>query len=90
MGMFDYVNTPDIECPECKEKLFDFQTKDKLCLLETVDYTEVDNFYTHCGSCKTWVEFKKDDGDDRDIKGYTMSIESRYKGLNPNKHSRMS
>lgn len=58
MGMYDYVNTPEIFCPECGEKLDGFQTKDGPRLLNVIDFSEVDNFYDSCDNCGAWVEFK--------------------------------
>jgi hypothetical protein len=58
MGMFDYVNVPITGCPYCgKEGLTDWQSKDGDCLLVTVEYWEVDNFYTHCDFCRLLVEY---------------------------------
>lgn len=57
MGMYDGVRTPDIECPVCGELVAGFQSKDGRCMLSEVNYWEVNNFYTHCPICGTWIEF---------------------------------
>jgi len=57
MGMYDDIKTPDIECPVCGELVGEFQSKDGVCMLSTLNYWEVSNFYTHCPNCETWVEF---------------------------------
>jgi predicted RNA-binding Zn-ribbon protein involved in translation (DUF1610 family) len=57
MGMYDNIRTPDIKCPHCGEVVTGFQSKDADCALDTLDYWEVDNFYTSCVSCGTWLEF---------------------------------
>jgi len=56
MGMFDYVNV-EIPCPYCGNLNDDYQSKDAGCTLETVDVTEVVNFYSSCNGCGKWVEF---------------------------------
>jgi len=58
MGMFDYVNY-EMDCPTCGEKLDSFQSKDGRCVLETIEYWEVDNFYDYCDTCKVMVEFNR-------------------------------
>lgn len=56
MGMFDYVKFKD-DCQKCGKPLDGFQSKDGPRLLIKLDYWEVDNFYTGCRSCNTWVEY---------------------------------
>jgi len=56
MGMFDYVNAT-INCPKCGTKITEFQSKSAGCNLLIVDPDTVNNFYTHCPQCDTWVEF---------------------------------
>ena len=57
--MFDNVNTPDIMCPECNEKVDGFQSKSLGCTLDTVDYKEVDNFYNGCWNCCRWISYSR-------------------------------
>jgi len=57
MGMFDYVRY-EAECKECGEPLKDFQSKDHECLLNVLEPSQVDNFYTSCDKCKTWHNFE--------------------------------
>ncbi len=54
--MYDHVKF-EIECPRCKDKIVDFQSKDGSCMMWDLEFWEVDNFYSSCDSCKTWVEF---------------------------------
>ncbi len=56
MGMFDYVKY-EANCQNCGSSLNDFQTKEGVCELETLEPCQVDNFYTSCDACKTWHEF---------------------------------
>jgi hypothetical protein len=58
MGMFDYIKF-EIECPVCKEKVKDFQSKDGPCMLTLLEYWEVNNFYASCPKCLCWIEFDK-------------------------------
>lgn len=60
MGMFDCVNY-ECTCPVCHEKVASFQSKDKECLLDTIEPADVDNFYTFCGKCGCWIEFDRVD-----------------------------
>jgi len=55
MGMFDYINI-GIECPECKNKVNDFQSKDGPCSLLTLDLWEIDHCYCLCGNCGSWID----------------------------------
>ena len=56
MGIYDFVDI-DVYCPICGEKLPRFQTKDGNPYLNTVDFRDVDNFYTSCDKCGAWIEF---------------------------------
>ena len=62
MGMFDQVEVPDdVVCPNCGAELTDWQSKDGPCELKLLQFWEVDNFYTSCDTCNTWVEYKRKD-----------------------------
>jgi len=58
MGMFDYIKF-EIECPVCKEKVKDFQSKYGPCILKTLEFWEVNNFYASCPKCNSWIEFNR-------------------------------
>lgn len=58
MGMFDYVNFK-VKCPTCGMTVKGFQSKDKECTMDTLEYWEVDNFYAMCENCETWVEYRR-------------------------------
>lgn len=62
MGMFDYINTPKIDCPKCGEEIKSFQSKDAQCCLDTLEYYEVDHFYTSCDNCCEWICYELPDG----------------------------
>jgi hypothetical protein len=55
MGMFDWVNY-SCDCPVCGELVEGFQSKDSHCLLDNLNPTDVDNFYTSCDGCGSWIE----------------------------------
>jgi len=59
MGMFDYVNTPEIKCPNCGEIVTGFQSKDGPCYLKTVEFWTLDNFYSSCDSCNAWIQYNR-------------------------------
>tara|TARA_R110002096_G_scaffold315227_5_gene509467 strand:- start:1170 stop:1400 length:231 start_codon:yes stop_codon:yes gene_type:complete len=67
MGMFDYIDTPEVDCPECGSSLSNFQSKDGPCELKKINYREVYNFYTTCNGCGKWVEFVRKDAPDTGI-----------------------
>ena len=56
MGIYDDVKF-EMECPNCKNKVNDFQSKDGACRMHTLDFWEVNNFYSSCPHCNTWIEF---------------------------------
>lgn len=66
MGMFNNVNVPisKYKCWKCgSSDLNSWQTKDdsKVDLtLVSVDYMEVDHFYTSCEHCQAWNEYKRE------------------------------
>ena len=60
MGMFDWIATEGAKCSNCKASLDGkLQSKDGKCLLETLPFYEVNNFYAPCESCGTWNEFNR-------------------------------
>lgn len=57
MGMFDYVNY-SCDCPACKATVSSFQTKQKECLMDTLDPDDVDYFYSSCPNCGVWIDVR--------------------------------
>lgn len=87
MGMFDEViGVPASlsKCPSCDEKLDYWQSKDGKCLCNEIHFQKVDNFYTSCEECGTWVEFT------RGKRKFFGLLRGRFKGYYENKdnHSR--
>ena len=79
MGMFDWILAPKIKCPKCSEILDGFQSKDGPCELEQLEYEKVENFYTSCQSCGSWISFKKKEVDELDpIPNYTMTHREKF------------
>ncbi len=61
MGMFDWINVK-IPCPKCGKDIEGFQSKDKDCNLDCLEFWEVDNFYSFCEHCEMMVTYHlKDD-----------------------------
>ncbi len=54
MGMFDYVEY-EMPCPDCGVLVDNFQSKDGPCVLDTVSPCDVQEFYTTCPGCGTWI-----------------------------------
>ena len=73
MGMFDWVKY-EMDCPNCGEKISGFQSKDGMCILAELDFRDVNNFYTSCGKCDTWIEFDREDSSRaKGIEDYRMT-----------------
>ncbi len=56
MGMFDWVDIK-IPCPKCGKDVEGFQSKDKDCNLDCLEFWEVDNFYSYCDYCGIMVDY---------------------------------
>ena len=56
MGMFDYVRF-ECACPKCGANVTDFQTKDGDRVFEILEPQQVNQFYSSCQHCRTWIEF---------------------------------
>lgn len=65
MGMFDDIKLLEpVPCPDCGEPLMDFQSKDGDCCMSTITphdlrFAEIRRFYTSCGKCGRWVEYRR-------------------------------
>jgi uncharacterized protein (UPF0212 family) len=58
MHEIDYISLDaDVECPVCGEKLGNFETKSGPGAQVTLDFREVDRFYSRCIKCNTIIEF---------------------------------
>ena len=57
MGMFDYVHFK-MKCPNCKELLETFQTKDAGCHMSEIEPDNINKFYTSC-TCGYWIEYSR-------------------------------
>jgi hypothetical protein len=58
MHEIDYVSlNTEVECPVCGAKLGNFETKDGPGIQVTLDFREIDTFYSHCIKCKSIIEF---------------------------------
>jgi hypothetical protein len=78
MGMFDYINGPQMKCVECDAELRGWQSKDGPCELDTLDFTQVDRFYTSCDKCGTWHEWNRKPA--RGLQDFSLntSLKGRY------------
>lgn len=61
MGMFDYVDVGGaVDCPYCDKPITTkWQSKDGDCMMDTVHWTKVWDFYTNCPHCMAWVEYRR-------------------------------
>ena len=66
MGMFDYIKF-EMKCPNCNTKIDGFQSKDGACMMDVLEFYEVDNFYHSCPNCNTWVEYTLEKRPNREI-----------------------
>jgi len=76
MGMYDLVRF-EIECPGCGEIVSSFQSQDGECILNWVNPSDVDNFYTDCWNCGDWLEVSKQESGE-----YMLSF-YKYEHYNP-------
>ena len=77
MSLFDYVNFT-MDCPTCGAKQGYFQTKDTECpYMETVEFWQVDRFYTWCDKCGTSVDFILKRPEKPTIDDYRMIVETK-------------
>lgn len=56
MGMYDNVKITT-SCPVCKAAVSGFQSKDGDCLSHNLSFWEVDNFYSNCEGCGSFIEY---------------------------------
>jgi len=56
--MYDDIKY-EMGCPNCGNKVDDFQSKDGPCILTTLEFWEVSNFYASCLNCGHWIEFNR-------------------------------
>ena len=72
MGMYDIINFK-MNCPICGKDAGEFQSKYRECLMEKLELSKVDNFYTMCDSCGAWIEFNRKIDRTSDIKDFEMT-----------------
>ena len=84
MGLFDYIRF-EIECPSCKNKIKDFQSKDGECYMYVLEFWEVNNFYARCSFCGTWIDYTIKQRPNRRliIKDYHRTIEKPINHAKP-------
>ena len=77
MGMHDDVKY-GMDCPKCGNLVGGFQSKDGPCMMTELDFWEVNNFYSSCPDCHTWIEFtRKQPRTPSPINDYDMEVEAR-------------
>lgn len=91
MGMYDEINF-ETTCPRCGEKVDEFQSKDGPCMLTTLEFWEVNEFYSSCRKCNTWIiyglkkrpnrkikieDYKRSIRYDKDVDDLSLLIEKR-------------
>lgn len=82
MGMFDYVNL-EIKCPKCGAVVDGFQTKDNGCLMDELEYWEVNHFYSSCEKCGLWFDFVRRTPK-IPLSDYDVNISKMVEGPKPN------
>ena len=58
MGMYDDINF-SMKCINCGSLIKGFQSKDGSCKMNTLEPSQVDNFYSSCPKCNAWTEFNR-------------------------------
>lgn len=79
MGMFDYINY-ECQCPVCHTKVSGFQSKDGDCMMDEIEPTKVNHFYSICKKCGCWIAFnaKKSTNFTRTVSGKENKIMHEY------------
>lgn len=74
MSLFDYIQDFEMDCPTCGHNIAGFQSIDGKCILGKITFKEVENFYSSCPLCQTWIEFtyRSKPADERTIDDYAM------------------
>ena len=67
MGLYDAIDFK-MKCPRCKKDMGEFQSKDGPCAMSKLDWWSVDNFYSSCDNCETWVEYTIEKRPNRKLK----------------------
>ena len=80
MGMYDYINF-STKCPLCEAVVEGFQSKDSERVLATLDFWEVDNFYSSCKNCHAWIEYDLIRPCSITIDKYKQTVIARDKGF---------
>jgi len=78
MGVFDNVKFK-MDCPKCGAKITGFQSKDGPCILTTLEYWEVNHFYSSCPQCRARIEFTRKKPELREkipLSDYDMTVKS--------------
>ena len=78
MGMFDWVNIK-VLCPKCGRKIEDFQSKDGDCMLECLEFWQVDNFYSYCIDCDAMIDYILKEDKRKKIEGMMKQVEDLIK-----------
>lgn len=60
MGMYDVVDF-NTKCPHCDHLVTEFQTKSRDNVLECISPVGLEEFYSECCHCKTWLIYYWDD-----------------------------
>jgi len=78
MGMFDWVKF-EVPCPKCTALVDGFQSKDGFCVLDNIDFWQVDNFYSHCRGCGARIVYnlKPNMRLKMPIEAYNLSVDGK-------------
>lgn len=74
MGMYDNIDFECV-CPVCHSKVTGFQSKGGDRLLNTLQPTDVSNFYSDCDKCGCWIEYNA-----KTATNYIRTVEGKIKG----------
>jgi len=74
MGIFNTIMNFTLSCPVCGHEISEFQTKDNDPSLSFVTFDSVDNFYSICDGCNSFIELYFCPDKERTIEDYKMRI----------------
>ena len=81
MSHVDYIELHEkVECPICGHALEHFETKEGPGAAITLDFRDIDKFYSRCSNCHSLIEFTLENPDEvKSRKGLTVSSYKKHK-----------
>jgi len=81
MSHIDYIEVDEkVECPICGHILEHFETKEGPGAAITLDFKEINKFYSRCSNCHSLIEFTLENADEvKSRKDLAISSYTKHK-----------